>query len=111
MSARLAGIDCAACPHVRQALSGALEICAHALGTCVPICTGRTARFFFMLEAHLSWKARFGAIGYVVALEPNSVGRRDPEPYDTWQCRRPAQPGGEVRSHRTRGSTIAYLSR
>jgi hypothetical protein len=58
----------AACLHALQALttlpvrtscrpmmalkSGALEMCVRALGTCVPSCTGRTARLFFMLEAN-----------------------------------------------------------
>jgi hypothetical protein len=57
----------AACPHVLQALttlhahtscrtmmaltSGALEICARALGTCEPSCTGRPTRCFFMFVA------------------------------------------------------------
>jgi hypothetical protein len=33
-------------------MSGALKTCARALGTCVPSCTGRPTRIFFMLEAH-----------------------------------------------------------
>jgi hypothetical protein len=79
-----AGIDCAACPHVMQPLSGTLKTYVRALETCVPNCIGRTARLFFMLEAretrgsagaHLSWEARSRAIGHMAASEPNSDGK------------------------------------
>jgi hypothetical protein len=76
LSARLAGIDCAACLHVLQALSGALETCTRALGSCMPSYTGRTARLFFMLEV----RGPQGTAGYMAALEPTSAGRRGPEP-------------------------------
>jgi hypothetical protein len=51
--------------------SDALKTCVHALGTCVPSCTCRTARLFFILEA----RNPHGAVGYVAALEPTSIGR------------------------------------
>jgi hypothetical protein len=76
MSACLAGIDYATYPHVLQALSGTLEICARALGTCVPSCTGKIARLFFMLES----RGPQGTAGYVTALEPTSAGRRGLDP-------------------------------
>jgi hypothetical protein len=66
MYARLAGIDCAACPHVLQALSAALETYARALRTCVPSYTSRAARLFFMLEAH----GPQGTMRYVAVSEP-----------------------------------------
>jgi hypothetical protein len=81
----------AACLHALQALivlmSGALETCTPALGTCVPSCTGRPARLFLCLRpaAHR-------------------------EPWDTWQRQSSPQSGGEVHSHMTRGSTGAHLS-
>jgi hypothetical protein len=65
MYARLTGIDCAACPHVLQTLSGALKTCSCALKTCVLSCTGRTASIFFMLEAHGPQRD----VGYVAAPE------------------------------------------
>jgi hypothetical protein len=40
------------CSSMMALMSGALETCARALGTCIPSCTGRHARLFFMLEAH-----------------------------------------------------------
>jgi hypothetical protein len=57
--------------------SGALETCALALGIDEPCRTGRSARLFFVLEAHR---------GAQDAREPGAllVGRRDPEPRDTW---------------------------
>jgi hypothetical protein len=60
--------------------SGALEMCACALGTCVPSCTCRSVRIFFMFEAH----GPQGVVGHMTVSEPTSVGRRGPEPYDTW---------------------------
>jgi hypothetical protein len=104
-------------------MSGALETCAHALGTCIPSCTGRTPRLFFMLMAttgsrgtcgsagaHLSREARSEAIGHVAALELTLTERRGSEPYDTWQRRSPPQPEGQVRNHRTRDSAGVHLS-
>jgi hypothetical protein len=87
-------------------MSGALETFTRALETYVPSCAGRPARLFFMLEAYNPQ----GAVGHVTPPEPNSVGRRDLEPYDTWQRRSSPQPGGKVWSHRTRGSAGAHLS-
>jgi hypothetical protein len=40
----------------------------------------------------------------VTAPEPTSVGRRGPEPHDTWQRRSPPQSEGKVQSRRARGS-------
>jgi hypothetical protein len=57
-------------------MSGALETCARALGTCVSSCTGRPARLFFMLEA----RGPQGVVGHVAASEPTLAGRWDPEP-------------------------------
>jgi hypothetical protein len=75
MSTRLACIDCAASPHVMHALSGTLETCACALVTCVPSCTGRIDRLFFIIEAC----GRQGATGHVAAPKPTSAGRHGPE--------------------------------
>jgi hypothetical protein len=104
-------------------MSGALEMCVHALGTCIPSCTGRTGRLFFMLKAttgshgtrgstgaHLSREARFEAIGHVAALELTLIERRGSEPYDTWQRRSPPQTGGQVRNHSSRDSAGVHLS-
>jgi hypothetical protein len=82
----------AACLHVLQTLtmlpartsyrpmmaliSGALEMYECAMGTCVPSCTGMTARLFFILEA----RGPQGAVGYVTAPELTSTERRGPEP-------------------------------
>jgi hypothetical protein len=63
------------------------------------------------VKAHLSWEARSRAIGHVAALEPTSAWRRGPELQGTWQRRSPPQLGGEVRSHWTRGSIGAHLSK
>jgi hypothetical protein len=64
------------CRSMMALMSTALQMCARALGTCVPSCTGRTAWLFFRLEAH----GPQGAAGYVAALEPTSIERRGPEP-------------------------------
>jgi hypothetical protein len=69
-------------------MSGALEMCAPALGTCVPSCIRKPARFFFMREA---------------------CGHKGPR--DMWPRRSPPQPGGEVWSRVTCGSAKAHLSR
>jgi hypothetical protein len=71
MFARLVGIDCDACPHVSQALSGALDTYVRALGTYVSSCTNRIARLFFMLEP----RSPHGATGNVAALEPTPIRR------------------------------------
>jgi hypothetical protein len=52
-----------------------------------------------------------GAVGHGAALEPTPVGRRGPETHGMWQHQSPPQSGGEVWSHRTRGSVRAHLSR
>jgi hypothetical protein len=57
-------------------MSSALETCTRALRTCVTSCTGRAARFFFMLEA----RGPQGVIGHMAMLESTSAGRRGPEP-------------------------------
>jgi hypothetical protein len=41
------------------------------LGTCVPSCTGKPARVFFILEALDSQ----GTVGFIAAPEPTSAGR------------------------------------
>jgi hypothetical protein len=64
------------CRPMMTLMSSALETCVRALETCVPSCTGRTARPFFMLET----RGPQGAAGYVAALEPTSTGRRGPKP-------------------------------
>jgi hypothetical protein len=93
------------CRRIMALMSDALEMCAHALGTCVPSFTGRTARLFFMLEAY----GPQGVVGHVATAELTSAGRRGSEPYDMWQRRTSPHPGGEDRSHRTRGSAGAHL--
>jgi hypothetical protein len=55
------------CRPMMVLLSGALKTYARALETCVPNCTGRTARLFFMLEA----RNPHGAVGHVAASEPS----------------------------------------
>jgi hypothetical protein len=95
------------CRPMMALTSGALEMCARALGTCVSSCTGSPTRLFFMLESH----GQQGAAGHMAAPEPTSAERRGPEPRDTWQRRSPPQRGGEVRSHETHGSVGAHLSR
>jgi hypothetical protein len=82
---------------------GALETCVRALGTCVPSCTDRSARLFFMLKTH----GPQGAVGHVAAPEPAPAGWRGSETQDTWQCQSSPQLGGEVRIYRTRGSAGA----
>jgi hypothetical protein len=59
------------CRPIIALMSGALEMCVRALGTCVPHCTGRLARLFFMLEA----RGPQGATGHVAASEPISAKR------------------------------------
>jgi hypothetical protein len=60
--------------------------------------------------ARFSREVRSGAIGHVAVPEPNSVRRRGLELRGTWQYRSPPQLGGEIRSHRMRGSAGVYLS-
>jgi hypothetical protein len=86
---------------------GALKMCVCALGTCVPSCISRSAMLFFMLERCDPQ----GAVGHVAAPEPTPTGRRGPKTQDTWQHQSPPQPGGEVRSYSTHGSTRTHLSR
>jgi hypothetical protein len=92
LSARLAHINGAICPHVLQSMmaqeSGTSEACDHALETCSPSHIDRpTKPFFIYLSPMAHW-----------------------EPWDMWQHREPPWLGGTVRSHRTRGSTGAHLS-
>jgi hypothetical protein len=74
------------CRPMMALTSGALEMCTRALGTCVARYTDKPARLFFMLEA----RGPQGAMGHV-------------------QRQSPPQVRGEVRSHKTRGSTGAHL--
>jgi hypothetical protein len=62
--------------------SGALETGPRALGTCVPSCTDRLARLFFMPEIHGPQETT----GHAVAA---------PEP---------SRHGGRIQSHRMRGA-------
>jgi hypothetical protein len=94
------------CRPMMALTSGALETSACVLGTCMPSCIGGPARLFYMLEAC----GPQGAVGHVAALEPTSARRRGLEPWGVWQYRSPPQLGGEVQSHRTRGSDGAHLT-
>jgi hypothetical protein len=94
------------CRYMIALTSGALKTCTRALRTCVARCIGRLARLFFILETHGTQRA----VGHVVAPEPISAGRRGPEPQDTRHRRSSPQSGGEVRSHRTCGSTGVHLN-
>jgi hypothetical protein len=67
-------------------MSGALETCACTLGTCVP---SWTSRIFFMLET----RSPQGVTRHLTASEPTLTERRG------------------LRSHRTRGSAGAHISR
>jgi hypothetical protein len=118
-------------------MSGALETGTRALGICEPCYTGKLARFFFMLEAcgprkvvgHVvaqspprreagsgairhtvlrSPPSGFGATVLVVTPDPSLVGRRVPEPLDTWQLQSPPWLRGRIRSCMTRGGTWVY---
>jgi hypothetical protein len=64
------------CSPMMALTSGAIETCVRALETCVPSCTGRPTRLFFMLEA----RGPQGAMGHVAAPEPTSAERRGMEP-------------------------------
>jgi hypothetical protein len=64
------------CKHMMTLILGDLETCTRALGTCVPSCTSRITRLFFMLEA----RGPQGAVGHVAAPEPTSARRRGPKP-------------------------------
>jgi hypothetical protein len=72
------------CRPMMAMMSIALKICAHALGTCMSSCTGRTDGLFLCLR-HAAHK----------------------EPRDTWQRWNPPQTEGEVQSHSTRDSVGA----
>jgi hypothetical protein len=82
-------------------------MCVCALGTCVPNCTVRSARLFFMLDT----RGPQGAVGHMATPEPAPVGKRGLEPQDAWQRWSPPQPGDEVQSHKTRGSAGAHFNR
>jgi hypothetical protein len=60
--------------------------------------------------AHLIRELRFGAIGHVATPESTATESQGPDPEDTWHYQSPPQPGGEVRSHKTRGSAGAHLN-
>jgi hypothetical protein len=61
-------------------------------------------------RALLSWKAGSKAAGHMAAPKLSSVGRRDPELWDTWQHQNPPQLGGGLRSYGTHGGIRALLS-
>jgi hypothetical protein len=126
----------AVCLHVLQALtvvpahmscmlmmalmSGTFKTCTRTLGAGEPCCTGRPARFFFMLEArgpqrtigHVTAQsppsrvAGSGAVGYV-ELCRLPVG---PEPRYTRRHRSPPWLRGGSQSCWTRGSLRAHFS-
>jgi hypothetical protein len=130
MSTRLAGHDDAACPHVLPAIMTqvlvALRICMCVLETCESSCVGRSAMPLFIHEAcnplgtagdmatskpFPGRDTRSEAIGHMTTSKPIPTGKRGPEPWNMWRHRSPPQPGGEVRSHWTHGSTGAHLGR
>jgi hypothetical protein len=88
-------------------MSDDLKMWARVLETYMTSCRGRSARLFFMLETCGSQRVT----GHVTASEPTSTRRRGSESYDTWQRHSSPQPGGEVRSHRTRDNAGAHFSR
>jgi hypothetical protein len=64
------------------------------------------------LETCVHWEhaclvAQAGLLGFSLCLKHTTYR----ELWDTWQYRSPAQPGGEVRSHSTRGNTESHLNR
>jgi hypothetical protein len=108
------------CRPMKALMPSALEMCASALGTCGPSCTSRPTRLFFLHEArgpqgttgrvaarsppsreagskavgHMvlrSPPSGSGATVHMVVPEPFSLGRRVPEPLDTWQSWSPPQ--------------------
>jgi hypothetical protein len=60
------------CRPMMALTSGALKTCVRDLETHKPSCIGRSARLFFMLEAH----GPQGTAGCVVASEPSRLGGR-----------------------------------
>jgi hypothetical protein len=62
---------CKSCRSMMTLMLDALETSVCALGTCMPIYTGMSARLFFILEAH----GPQGAAGHVATSEPTPVGR------------------------------------
>jgi hypothetical protein len=61
----------------------------------------------FFITAYDLWRA----VGRVWTPEPSGVERWVPEPCDMRQPRSPPPRRGKVRSHETRGSARAHLSR
>jgi hypothetical protein len=88
LSTRLACYDDAACPHVLHVHDGSV-VRRLRNSRREPSCIGRPARSLF------------------IYLRPMTHWR----PQDAWQHRDPPWLGGRVRSHKTRGSARAHLSR
>jgi hypothetical protein len=77
------------CRNMMALMSGAMETCAHALGTYEPYCTGRPTKLFFMFEARdpqgtvarvvarssPSKEARSGATGHAAHRSPPNGSR------------------------------------
>jgi hypothetical protein len=87
LSARLAGHDGAAYPHVLQTI---MALASGGLETREPSCIGRPAMPFFIHEARIHWtrgsartligrEVGSGAVRYVAAPKSTSVGRHGPE--------------------------------
>jgi hypothetical protein len=98
----------AACPHVLQVMmaqvSGVSKTCGRAVETRRPSRIVRPAKPFFISETHGPQRV----VRHEAAPEPTPVGRQDPEPWDTWQCRSPPWLGGEARRYRTCGRARAH---
>jgi hypothetical protein len=86
-----------------------VAVCLHALQTLTALPAHTSC---MPCQARVRWKhaclaAQAGVLGFSLCLRP--AAQR--EPPDTWQRWSPSPLGGEVRSHMTRGSVGAHLSR
>jgi hypothetical protein len=79
------------CSDLSARLADASLTCDRALVTCEPNCVPRQLGLSLFLRS----TARWGAVGYVAALELSS---RESEAGATWQRQSPPRQGGEVRS-------------
>jgi hypothetical protein len=80
------------CSGLSARLAGALVTRDRVLNTCEPSCVPGAARPFIIPVVH----SLLGAVEYVAAPEPTSVGRRGSELRNTWQRR--SSPLGEAES-------------
>jgi hypothetical protein len=78
------------CSGLSAHLAGASVTCDRALDTCEPSCVPGAAMPFFIPVVH----SPLGTVGYVVAPELTSTGRRGLELRNTWQRR--SSPLGEA---------------